>query len=118
MTASDHALLYVILSPAGPYFKTGAKALSLLAHGESARTWPGGTGGFKLGSNYTSSFQPLAEAAKKGYQQLLGLHGDWKSNPEDMTITEAGAMNFFAVVKRDDGGKSFWRCTRFRMLIL
>ena len=104
MAASDHACLYVILSPTGPYFKTGSKAVRLLAFGESVRTWPGGTGGFKLGSNYTSSFQPQAEAAKKGYQQILWLLGDGKGKPEDMLVTEAGSMNFFVVVKRDDGG--------------
>ena len=38
------------------------------------------------------------QAAKLGYDQCLWLIGD--------RITEAGAMNFFAVVRRDDGGES------------
>lgn len=37
-------------------------------------------------------------AIEKGYQQVLWLIGE--------NITEAGAMNFFIVVKRDDGGTS------------
>ncbi|KAH9948076.1 branched-chain amino acid aminotransferase II [Amylocystis lapponica] len=45
--ASDHSLLYVILSPSGPFFRTGAPA-SLLAMNETVRAWPGGTGGYKL----------------------------------------------------------------------
>ncbi|KAF9235840.1 aminotransferase [Melanogaster broomeanus] len=36
-------------------------------------------------------------AAKQGYDQVLWLFGD------DKRVTEAGAMNFFVVVKRDDG---------------
>ena len=98
VTASDHAVLYVILSPAGPYFRTGPKPISLLAVGENVRSWPGGTGGHKLGLNYAPGFLPQKVAAKEGYDQILWLLG------EDKKITEAGAMNFFVVVKRDDGG--------------
>ncbi|KAJ3476897.1 hypothetical protein NLI96_g10841 [Meripilus lineatus] len=95
--ASDHAVLYVILSPTGPYFRTGSRPVALLAVDEHVRSWPGGTGGFKLALNYAPTFMPAQLAAKKGYDQILWLLG------EDRRITEAGAMNFFAVVKRDDG---------------
>lgn len=89
-------MLFIILSPAGPYFRTPT-ALSLLAVGESVRSWPGGTGGYKLASNYTQGFLPQQIAAKQGYQQCLWLFGE--------NVTEAGAMNFFVVLKREDGGK-------------
>ncbi|KAJ8487937.1 hypothetical protein ONZ45_g14139 [Pleurotus djamor] len=97
VAASDEAILYVILSPTGPYFRTGPKPLSLLGISETARTWPGGTGGFKLGLNYTPGFLPQQIAAKQGYDQVLWLLG------EENRITEVGAMNVFVVVKRDDG---------------
>jgi len=97
VAASDHALLYVILSPTGPYFRSGPKPISLLAVSESVRSWPGGTGGHKLGLNYAPGFLPQRIGAKQGYDQILWLLG------EDRKITEAGAMNFFVVVQRDDG---------------
>ncbi|KAI0830108.1 branched-chain amino acid aminotransferase II [Trametes gibbosa] len=95
VAASDSALLYVICSPTGPYFPTGTKAISLLAVGETIRAWPGGTGGYKLALNYAPTFKPQQYATKLGYDQCLWLLGD--------KVTEAGAMNFFVVVRRDDG---------------
>ncbi|KAI0752151.1 branched-chain amino acid aminotransferase II [Fomes fomentarius] len=92
---SDRAMLYVILGPTGPFFRTGARPVALLAVQEHVRAWPGGTGGYKLALNYAPTFKPQQAAAKSGYDQCLWLLGD--------TVTEAGAMNFFVVVKRDDG---------------
>ncbi|KAG1908748.1 aminotransferase [Suillus fuscotomentosus] len=93
VTASDHAILYILASPTGPYF---AKPVSLLAVSENVRAWPGGTGGHKVAGNYSPGFLPQRAAAEKGYDQILWLFG------EDRRVTEAGAMNFFVVVKRDD----------------
>jgi len=87
-------MLFIILTPTGPYFRTPA-ALSLLAVAESVRSWPGGTGGHKLGSNYVPTFLPQQIAAKEGYQQCLWLIGE--------NVTEAGGMNVFIVLRRDDG---------------
>jgi branched-chain amino acid aminotransferase len=89
-------MMYVIATSSGPYFKSSAKGLPLLAVGQTVRSWPGGTGGYKLGANYVSGFLPARAAAKDGYAQILWLLGE--------KITEAGAMNFFIVVKREDGG--------------
>ncbi|KAI0078548.1 branched-chain amino acid aminotransferase II [Panus rudis PR-1116 ss-1] len=97
VAASDHATLYVICSPTGPYFRTGPRPVSLLAVGEHVRSWPGGTGGYKLALNYAPTFMPQQLAAKMGYEQCLWLLG------EDKHITEVGAMNVFVVIKRDDG---------------
>lgn len=47
-----NALLFVILSPVGPYFSSGFKPVSLLADPEFVRAWPGGCGMMKMGSNY------------------------------------------------------------------
>ncbi|OCH84133.1 branched-chain amino acid aminotransferase II [Obba rivulosa] len=93
--ASDHAILYVILSPTGPYFRTGSEGISLLALGDPVRSWPGGTGGHKVAPNYSPGFKSLEYAKELGYQQVLWLIGG--------KITEAGVMNFFAVLEREDG---------------
>ncbi|KAI8972591.1 branched-chain amino acid aminotransferase II [Trametes punicea] len=95
VTASDSAMLYVICSPTGPYFRTGPRPISLLAVGENVRAWPGGTGEYKLALNYAPTFKPQQYAAKLGYEQCLWLLGE--------KITEAGSMNFFVVIQRDDG---------------
>jgi branched-subunit amino acid aminotransferase/4-amino-4-deoxychorismate lyase len=105
--ASDHATLYTIVTPVGPYFSTTTNGVSLLAVGEHVRSWPGGTGGFKLGLNYSPGFAPQQAAAALGYDQVL-----WLLGPEKQ-ITEAGAMNFFAVVEREDGGAFFFHSSFF-----
>ncbi|KAG8902644.1 hypothetical protein FRB99_004296 [Tulasnella sp. 403] len=97
VTASTHGMLFVILSPTGPYFPTGFKPISLMANSEYVRAWPGGTGEYKLALNYAPCFKPQREAAANGYQQVLWLLG------EERRVTEVGQMNFFIVVKRDDG---------------
>ncbi len=43
--------------------------------------------------------KPAAEAAEKGYSQVLWLFGD------DDEITEVGAMNVFFVWENEDGKK-------------
>jgi branched-chain amino acid aminotransferase len=85
------------VSPAGPYFKGVARGISLLAVSETVRSWPGGTGGYKLGLNYAPGFAPQRVAQKQGYDQILWLLGD--------RLTEVGAMNVFVIVQRDDGGE-------------
>lgn len=72
------------------------KPISLLAGCENVRAWPGGTGGHKVASNYSPGFVPQIAAAKQGYDQILWLFG------ENKRVTEAGAMNFFIAVSRED----------------
>lgn len=51
--APDSALLFVILSPVGSYYKTGADgAVSIYADPNVVRAYPGGVGNRKVGSNY------------------------------------------------------------------
>ncbi|RDB20773.1 Branched-chain-amino-acid aminotransferase, mitochondrial [Hypsizygus marmoreus] len=97
VAASDSAMIYVILSPVGRYFNGDAKGIPILAVGHSVRSWPGGTGGHKLGLNYAPGLLPQRIAEKQGYSQILWLFG------EDSRITEASGMNFFVVVQSDDG---------------
>ncbi|KAM6986223.1 branched-chain-amino-acid aminotransferase, cytosolic [Aplochiton taeniatus] len=85
----SHALLYVILSPVGSYFSTGAKPVSLWADSKYIRAWKGGTGDCKMGGNYGASIYAQYEAVDYGCQQVLWLYG------EDHQITEVGTMNVF-----------------------
>ncbi|KAF5340863.1 hypothetical protein D9757_015138 [Collybiopsis confluens] len=99
--ASDRALLYVILSPSGPYFRKGPTSISLLAATQNVRAWPGGTAG-----NYAPGFLPQLEAAKLGYDQVLWLlkeTGEDAKKKGGWRVTEAGAMNIFVVLSREDG---------------
>lgn len=93
VAGSKKALLYVILSPVGPYFKTGFKPVSLYADPNVVRAWPGGAGSTKLGSNYAPTIWAQREAEKLGLQQVLWLFGD------DMKITEVGTMNVFIALE-------------------
>lgn len=44
------AMLFIICSPVGPYYRTGFNAVNLYAEDKFVRAWPGGTGAFKLGA--------------------------------------------------------------------
>ncbi|ODV89479.1 hypothetical protein CANCADRAFT_139987 [Tortispora caseinolytica NRRL Y-17796] len=94
------AMLYVIASPVGPYYKTGFKAVRLEATDNVVRAWPGGVGDKKLGANYAPCIVPQAEAEKRGFQQNLWIFGPEKH------ITEVGTMNAFFVVKDKSTGKN------------
>lgn len=52
VSSISKALLYVILSPCGMYFESGAKPIRLYADGSFVRAWPGGCGDVKMGANY------------------------------------------------------------------
>ncbi|KAL2730776.1 hypothetical protein V1478_005189 [Vespula squamosa] len=100
VSAPDSALLYVILCPVESYYNTSMEnGVSLLADPQYTRSWPGGCGNCKVGSNYGPTIKMLKEALKKGYQQMLWLYG------EHNEITEVGAMNIFMVYLNDDGEK-------------
>ncbi|KAL2776739.1 branched-chain-amino-acid aminotransferase, cytosolic isoform 5 [Daubentonia madagascariensis] len=92
------ALLYVILSPVGPYFSSGTfNPVSLWANPKYVRAWEGGTGDCKVGGNYGSSLFAQCEAVDNGCQQVLWLYG------EDNQLTEVGTMNLFLYWINEDG---------------
>lgn len=63
--ASNHIKLYVILSPVGPYYKSGFQPIKLFADTVNVRAWPGGSGCAKVGGNYGPSILPSKVAAQK-----------------------------------------------------
>ncbi|XP_028388500.2 branched-chain-amino-acid aminotransferase, cytosolic isoform X1 [Phyllostomus discolor] len=92
------AMIFVILSPVGPYFSKGTfKPVSLWANPKFVRAWKGGTGDCKMGGNYGSSLLAQYEALDNGCQQVLWLYG------EDNQITEVGTMNLFLYWINEDG---------------
>ncbi|CAK9804405.1 Branched-chain-amino-acid aminotransferase, cytosolic [Anthophora plagiata] len=101
VASSESALLYIILSPVGSYFKKKEQAtgLSLLADPQYTRAWPGGCGNYKVGSNYGPTVYVQREATERGLQQVLWLYG------EDNEVTEAGTMNIFMFCINDEGEK-------------
>ncbi|RUS80006.1 hypothetical protein EGW08_012240 [Elysia chlorotica] len=98
VTQSADSKLYVITGPTGAYFPTGMKAIRLLADPQYVRAWPGGCGGFKMGSNYAPTVAPLFQAQKElNCQSILWLFGD------DHQMTEAGTMNLFVLWTNENG---------------
>ncbi|KAJ7357115.1 aminotransferase [Mycena albidolilacea] len=93
----NEALLFVILSPVGPYYASGFKPIALYGTTEFVRAAPGGTGAYKLGVNYAPGVLPQKAAAALGYAQNLWLHG------EEHELTEVGTMNMFVVFSKEDG---------------
>jgi len=81
----------VIASPAGNYFKSGAKPVSIWIS-EYTRAAPGGTGAAKCGGNYAASLVPTGQAFAKGYDQVLFLDAI-----ERKWVEELGGMNLFFV---------------------
>eukprot|EP00299_Pterocystis_sp_00344_P002460 c1277_g1_i1.p1 GENE.c1277_g1_i1~~c1277_g1_i1.p1 ORF type:complete len:398 (+),score=81.31 c1277_g1_i1:142-1194(+) len=93
------ATLFVILSPVGPYYRSGFKAVRLFADSTYVRAWPGGTGNVKCGGNYGLTIGPQMLADKKGFDQIMWLFG-----PEH-NITEVGTMNMFFFWINEKGQK-------------
>uniref|UniRef100_A0A4X1VCX1 Branched-chain-amino-acid aminotransferase n=1 Tax=Sus scrofa TaxID=9823 RepID=A0A4X1VCX1_PIG len=92
------ALIFVILSPVGPYFSSGSfNPVSLWANPKYVRAWKGGTGDCKMGGNYGSSLFAQCEAIENACQQVLWLYG------EDNQITEVGTMNLFLYWINENG---------------
>ncbi|KAH8669925.1 aminotransferase [Ilyonectria robusta] len=85
-------------SPPGALPRPPGLRLLTSENGE-ARAWPGGFGYAKVGANYGPSFVALGDCRQRGYDQILWVLGD------DCQVTEAGASNFFAVVKNTETGR-------------
>lgn len=98
---SESALLYTILCPVGDYFTGDNQSVSLYADPSCTRSWPGGCGDAKVGSNYGPTITVLRKAASRGRQQVLWLYGD------DNQVTEIGTMNVFLFYLNDLGGRFF-----------
>lgn len=104
VAAPDASKIFVMLTPVGPYFKTGLNPVDLLADPKHIRAWPGGTGQAKCGGNYGPTI-PIQKMAMDttGCSQVLWLFDD--GHRDGPLITEAGTMNFFLIWRRESDGK-------------
>lgn len=83
----------VIASPVGPYFKGGAKPVSIWVSEHYSRAAPGGTGAAKCGGNYAASLLAQSEAYENGCDQVVFLDAR-----EQRYVEELGGMNVFYVM--------------------
>jgi branched-chain amino acid aminotransferase len=90
---SDSFLFIVILSPVGPYYKSGLEPVKIYVETNYVRAVKGGTGSAKCAGNYAASLKSQLNAEKEGYSQVL-----WLDGIERRYIEEVGAMNVFFVI--------------------
>lgn len=89
--ASEYIFI-VMVSPVGPYFKTGFKPTNICIMREFDRVAPQGTGRWKVGGNYAASLQAGEKAHSLGYSAVLYL-----DPKEKRYLDECGPANFFAI---------------------
>ena len=82
----------VIASPAGSYFRSALRPVTIWLSEEFARAAPGGTGAAKAGGNYAASLVAQQEAISAGCDQVVFLDAI-----ERQAIEELGGMNLFLV---------------------
>jgi branched-chain amino acid aminotransferase len=82
----------VIASPAGPYFASGLKPVSIWLSTDYSRAAPGGTGEAKCGGNYAASLAAQVQATALGCDQVVFLDA-----VERRWVEELGGMNLFFV---------------------
>jgi branched-chain amino acid aminotransferase len=89
---AKHVTYMVITSPAGSYFASGMKPVSLWLSRNYTRSGPGGMGAAKTGGNYASSLVAQQEASANGCDQVVFLDA-----VEGRYIEELGGMNMYFV---------------------
>jgi branched-chain amino acid aminotransferase len=81
-----------IASPAGPYFASGLKPVSIWISTSYSRAAPGGTGAAKCGGNYAASLLPQQQAAEHGCDQVM-----FADAAEHRWLEELGGMNVYLI---------------------
>jgi branched-chain amino acid aminotransferase len=97
---SAEYLYLLIASPAGSYFATGVKPVSVWLSHEYVRAAPGGTGAAKFAGNYAASLVAQAQAAEQGCEQVV-----WLDAIERRWVEEMGGMNLFFVIGSGEGAR-------------
>ena len=83
----------IFVTPVGPYFKGGAKPLTLCVS-DFDRAAPNGTGHIKAGLNYAMSLHAIVTAHKNGFDENMYLDAATRTKVE-----ETGGANFLFVTK-------------------
>ena len=90
---ADEYQFRVFTTPVGPYFKGGAKPLTIMVS-DFDRAAPHGTGHIKAGLNYAMSLHAIVTAHAEGYAENMYL------DPATRTkVEETGGANFLFVTK-------------------
>lgn len=90
---ADEYQFRIFATPVGPYFKGGAKPLTLKIS-DFDRAAPRGTGNIKAGANYAASLHAIVTAHKEGFDENMYL------DPATRTkVEETGGANFLFITK-------------------
>lgn len=90
---ADEYQFRVFATPVGPYFKGGAKPITIRVC-DFDRAAPHGTGHIKAGLNYAMSLHAIVDAHNKGFDENMYLDAATKTKVE-----ETGGANFIFVTK-------------------
>ncbi len=83
----------VFCTPVGPYFKGGAKPITIRTT-DFDRAAPNGTGHIKAGLNYAMSLYAIVDAHEKGFDENMYLDAATRTKVE-----ETGGANFIFITK-------------------
>ena len=89
---AEEFLFLILVTPVGPYFKTGFGCTNICIMRNFDRVAPQGTGRWKVGGNYAASMMPTHIAHEKGYSAVLFL-----DPKEKKYLDECGPANFYAI---------------------
>ena len=90
---ADEYQFRMFCTPVGPYFKGGAKPITIRVS-DFDRAAPHGTGHIKAGLNYAMSLHAIVDAHDKGFDENMYLDAGTRTNVE-----ETGGANFIFVTK-------------------
>lgn len=90
---ADEYQFRVFCTPVGPYFKGGAKPITIRVS-DFDRAAPHGTGHIKAGLNYAMSLHAIVDAHNKGFDENMYLDAATRTKVE-----ETGGANFIFVTK-------------------
>ncbi|MBR1477743.1 MAG: branched-chain amino acid aminotransferase [Lachnospiraceae bacterium] len=90
---ADEYQFRILCTPVGPYFKGGAKPITIKVS-DFDRAAPHGTGHIKAGLNYAMSLHPIVTAHKEGFDENMYLDAGSRTYVE-----ETGGANFLFVTK-------------------
>lgn len=90
---SDEYEFRIFCTPVGPYFKGGAKPITIRVS-DFDRAAPHGTGHIKAGLNYAMSLHAIVDAHNQGFDENMYLDAATRTNVE-----ETGGANFIFVTK-------------------
>lgn len=90
---ADEYQFRILVTPVGPYFKGGAKPLTIRVS-DYDRAAPNGTGHIKAGLNYAMSLYAIVDAHEKGFAENMYLDSATRTKVE-----ETGGANFIFVTR-------------------